>query len=235
MVQSTSHAHDSSRGTTEPSRFRHESADEVAAEVERSLWMRRTSWGAILAGAVSAIGLQALLTVLGAAIGVTAYGGAGDSAEGVSMFAGIWWLITGTVSLLIGGVVVGRMITIPRNPELVVHGFTMWGLTAIFGFMFLWSSAGMVGSVGAQSIDRNAPMESVNEALGTDVVVQSGGDGQGDVEAGGETVTAAEAQDAATAAAWWTLVALLLGVGAAIGGTYVGAAPLGPKSDDRRR
>lgn len=196
---------------------RHITADEAASTMERTQWLRRTSWGAILAGAISAIGLQALFTVLGAAIGVSSYAGQGVDSAGVGLFAGIWWVISGTVSLLAGGLIVGRMITIPRNAELLVHGFTMWAVTAIFGVMFLWSSAGMVGSVGAESLEGTSAIPSVNQAVTGDAVNRR----------------AADVRASATAASWWTLGALVVGVGASIAGTYIGAAPLSQKSKDK--
>ncbi len=220
--------------TYEHSQTRQDSFEEAASSLERSLWIKRTSWGAILAGGVSAIGLQALFTVLGAAIGVTVYEGPSTTTQDVSAFAGIWWVISGTVSLLVGGMIVGRMISIPRNAELMVHGFTMWALTAIFGFMFLWSSAATVSNVGAQSIQNPTLQQSANQALGTDVTPQSNTNTQATAN-NAQANTVSQAQDTAATASWWTLAALLLGVGAAMGGTYIGASPLGPKENERVR
>lgn len=213
---------------------RYTSADEAASRMERSQWLRRTSWGAILAGAVSAIGLQAIFTVLGAAIGIASYAGQGADGQGVGMFAGIWWVISGTVSLLFGGMIVGRMITIPRNAELMVHGFTMWAVTAIFGVLFLWSSAGMVGSVGAQSVESASQLQSANQTQLAGNDAQNATADQGITTAAMQT-SAAELRTSATAASWWTLVALLMGVGAALAGTYMGAAPLGQQANENAR
>lgn len=211
---------------------RHMSADDAASVRERTQWLRRTSWGAILIGAVSAIGLQALFTVLGTAIGVSSYGGQGGNAEGISTFAGLWWVISGTVSLLVGGMMAGRMITIPRNAELVVHGFTMWAVTAIFGVLFLWSSAGMAGTVGAQSVESASQLQQSNQVQVSNTDVLPVSSGQGESTAAMAMASAEEVRAAAVAASWWALITLLLGVGAAIGGTYLGASQLGPKDDD---
>lgn len=217
-----------SYGTTHS---RSKSANEASSEMERSLWLKRTSWGAILAGAVSAIGLQALLTVLGTAIGVASFGSQGADAQDVGLFAGIWWVASGTVSLLVGGMIVGRMISIPHNAELMVHGFTMWAVTAIFGFLFLWSSAGMAGNVGSQSMNNQSLTQKTNQVMGN-VNAQLGYAGEDTpTTATQNNVTKAEVRKTASVASWWTLVTLLLGVGASIGGTYLGAAPLGPKTN----
>lgn len=215
------------------SQERYTSADEAASRMERSQWLRRTSWGAILAGAVSAIGLQALFTVLGAAIGIASYAGQGTDGQGVGTFAGIWWVISGTVSLLFGGMIVGRMITIPRNAELMVHAFTMWAVTAIFGVLFLWSSAGMVGTVGAQSVESASQLQSANQTQLTEVDAQTGSANQGITTAAMNT-SAEQVQASAIAASWWVLVALLMGIGASLAGTYMGAAPLGQQANENK-
>lgn len=207
------------------------SADEASSEMERSQWLRRTSWGAILAGAVSAIGLQALFTVLGTALGMTTFGGEGAVAQDVGLFAGIWWVLSGTVSLLVGGIIAGRMITIPRNAELVVHGFTMWAVTAIFGFLFLWSSAGMVGNVGSQTMENTSLIQQASQTMGAESATQRVSTGPGSTSGTQSSAGADDVRETAGAASWWTLVALLMGVGAALGGTFLGAAPLGPKAN----
>src|SRR5690606_7383185 len=64
----------------------------------------RASWGAILAGTVTAIASQIVLTVLGLAIGLTVVDPSANQ-QGFGLGAGIWWLITGLVSLFLGGLV----------------------------------------------------------------------------------------------------------------------------------
>ena len=109
--------------------------------------LKRTSWGAVIAGAVVAIGVQMVLTVLGIAIGVSATDAhdynsrvAANTATG----SAIWWLITGTIALLIGGCVVGRFGGMTRSPDVLLHGLTMWAVTALFGFLVVSGGAGML-------------------------------------------------------------------------------------------
>lgn len=116
----------------------------------------RTTWGAIVAGAATAIAAQLFFTLLGIAVGmssVTAYSAvdsasaSGDYGYGrMSVAAGVWWLVSGTVALLIGGMVVGRAAGLRRSPDLHVQALTMWAATAIFGFAVVWSGAGMMAS-----------------------------------------------------------------------------------------
>jgi signal transduction histidine kinase len=66
--------------------------------------LARITWSSVIAGAVAAIAAQVLFATLGLAIGLSVPG----TAEGIGIFAGIWWLVTGLISLFIGGWVAGR-------------------------------------------------------------------------------------------------------------------------------
>lgn len=125
--------------------------------------LRRTSWGAIIGGASVAAAVQLVLGLLGVAIGLTAvlpeYGSMGttaeqarDAAQTIGLGAGIWWLVTGVLSLLLGGMVVGKIAGINRSCELAIHGFTMWAITAVIGFLFIWSAAGMMTVAGSNVV-----------------------------------------------------------------------------------
>ncbi|MBY0261760.1 MAG: hypothetical protein K2Q20_05420 [Phycisphaerales bacterium] len=128
--------------------------------VTRPFWSR-VAWGPVVAGAVAAIGVQLLFTVLGMAIGlgsVNAYEAAySTSPREVTIAAGAWWIVSGTISLLIGGMVLGRLAGLPRSNQLHLHAFTMWAVTAIFGFMVLWSGAGMASTTAAAAADTMSP------------------------------------------------------------------------------
>jgi hypothetical protein len=193
--------------------------------------LQRTSWGAVIAGAVVAIGLQMLLTVLGIAIGATT-ADASDyysrAASSQAMAPAIWWLVTGTISLLIGGCVVGRFAGMTRSPDVLLHGLTMWGVTALFGFLVVTSGAGMLygttmnssymahhagdryglpagvtgANVTAQEVDRTALRADTN------------------TPAERTTMTAEEARRATRNASWWTLFGLALGIAATLMGSW---------------
>lgn len=100
--------------------------------------VKRTSWGAVFAGVVTAIGVQLLLSLLGAAIGFTTLYAATDdgdvSGRGMAIGAGIWWLLTSIISLFIGGWVAGRLSGVLRPRDAGLHGVVVWGLTALFAF-----------------------------------------------------------------------------------------------------
>lgn len=245
--------------------------------VARPAWSR-VGWGEVLAGAVAAISVQLLFTVLGIAIGITAADpdladDVNASAEGVSMAAGAWWLISGTLSLLIGGMVLGRVSRYARGTELYLHGFTLWAVTAVFGFAVIWSGAGMASMAGMYGVALGSNISSADASRVANTgrnVLESAASGTlsngtvgtntaNDATTPGTTPAATpgaatsgttsettptrsaiasspaleEAHDNARAASWWSVIALLVGIAAAIGGahftaghrTYVANAP----------
>src|SRR5262245_19582772 len=99
----------------------------------------RMSWGAIFAGAVSALGLWALLYVFGLAIGLSTIGE--NSVKPASVFTGIWALITPLVALFVGGWVAGRGAGIVTRPVGGVHGLVVWALTTLAGALFVFTLA----------------------------------------------------------------------------------------------
>lgn len=203
--------------------------------------LRRTSWGAVIAGAVVAISLQMIMTVLGIAIGVTAdnvISGADRVRDGMGFGASAWWLITGTLSLYIGGCVVGRFAGMARSPDVLLHGLTMWAVTALFGFFVVTAGAGALygtsmhdAYVGAQAAQDGDTADGAFGAGGArrdtgtngqDRTADQGGSTV--VNADGRVVTDDEARRYVQAASWWTLVGLAAGIAASVGGSW-SAAP----------
>lgn len=189
--------------------------------------LKRTSWGALIAGTVAAISTQMILTVLGIAIGVTTsevVSGADRVQAGMKTGAAIWWLASGTLSLFIGGCVVGRFAGMTRSPDVLLHGFTMWAVTALFGFFVVTTGAGaLYGTamnatyVGTQSVRGGQPNTAATDATGRAV---SGPTGSLIGEGMGVAVTTDEAQRYVRTASWWTLLGLLIGIGASLAGSW---------------
>jgi hypothetical protein len=128
----------------------------VRAEIRRTTvqtavrppFIRRVSWGAIIAGAIVAISCQLLLTTLGLAIGMATVNPLHETnaANGLATGAGVWWLVSGLISLFIGGLVAGRMAGFSRWVDGMLHGLTVWGLTAVASlFMLTTSLANLIG------------------------------------------------------------------------------------------
>lgn len=207
--------------------------------------LRRTVWGAVFAGALAAIGLQIIFTVLGIAIGISA-ADPSDTARGAGMAAGLWWLITGTISLCAGGMVLGRMGGIPRSIDIVLHAFAMWAVTAVFGFLMIWNGAdaaartgaGLAGAVGPQHLLGPRAAYALPAADNREQDSPSTTDRSSDIREGmanpnldprdtrGPALSAADveaARKAAQMASWWTLGGLMLGVAAACFGGWFAA------------
>lgn len=198
----------------------------------RPFWSR-VAWGPVVAGAVAAVGTQLLFTVLGMAIGlgsVNAYEAAySTTPREVSIAAGAWWIVSGTVALLIGGMVLGRLAGLPRSNQLHLHAFTMWAVTAVFGFAVLWSGAGMASTTAATAANTiNPTTYGTADNSGTDRTATGTTRSSDPISAvsgtagrRGDVVSAEEARRYARNAAWWSLVALCLGIAASLMGAWM--------------
>jgi len=117
--------------------------DQGGTVVQRPVaYWRHVSWGAIFAGATLAIATQMLLTLLGAGIGLVALGATeGARAEPFGIGAAIWWLITGLVSLFIGGLAAGRLSRAGYAIDGLLHGLLVWSVTTVFSAWLLTTAA----------------------------------------------------------------------------------------------
>ena len=102
----------------------------VVPDDQRTFLRNRVSWGAILAGVAAALVTQLLLNVLGIGIGLSALDvdqtADNPSAGGFSLTAGIWFVITGILASLLGGVVAGRLSGTSDDNTARWHGFVSW-------------------------------------------------------------------------------------------------------------
>jgi hypothetical protein len=108
----------------------------------------QVSWGAIFAGWVLAAGTALLLYQLGAAIGLTVIDPAKDEAvitRGFSYGAGFWIFLTWIVSLFLGGLFAARLAGRSDKTIGMLHGMTVWGVTAVA--TILLGAAGIAGVV----------------------------------------------------------------------------------------
>ncbi len=114
----------------------------------------RLSWGAIFAGLVIALVTQVLLTLVGLAVGLGALElGPGGTLETVGIGAGVWAVLTGLISLFVGGLAAGHFAGILTRLDGVLHGVLVWGLTVIVALWALTSGVstllgGMFGVAG---------------------------------------------------------------------------------------
>ena len=121
------------------------------AEDLRSIALNRISWGAVLAGAVVALVAQLILNLIGIGVGASTLNpGAGasenPSAEGLSIGAAIWWIASGILASVVGGLAAGRLCGEPKESTAGWHGLSAWAVTTLIIFYLLSSAiGGLVG------------------------------------------------------------------------------------------
>ena len=157
-------------------------------------------WTAVVAAALAGFAVTLILTALGAAIGLTA-GAASRGVEGTAVGAGalIWW----TLSVIVAGLVAGRVLATTTASDLryhrAIYGTLAWVLGVIILLFLLANGVGnMIGELGGglgaaaatNHLPAGTPADSVHVAR-TAAAVGSG-------------------------AAWGLLVSMLLGLGATI-------------------
>ncbi len=104
----------------------------------------RLSWGAIFAGFVVATVTQIVLSVLGLAIGFSAWDPRVEGPGGLGMGAAIWFAATAIVSLFLGGLVLGRLAGVLKRKDGVLHGIVMWGLSTLLAVWMVANGVGML-------------------------------------------------------------------------------------------
>lgn len=121
---------------------------------------KRVSWGAILAGVTVALVTQLLLGVLGLAIGASTVDPLRENnpTQGLGIATGIWFLLTGLVSLFAGGWTAGRLASIPGTTERILHGVLAWGLATLVTFYLLTTAVGAIMGGAARALGQGASL-----------------------------------------------------------------------------
>jgi hypothetical protein len=139
------------------------------AEDVRTILLNRVSWGAVLAGVVTALVTQLVLNLLGIGVGAATLnpaGGAGEnpSASSFSIGAAIWWTLSGIIASFLGGYAAGRLSGRPKEGTAAWHGLTSWALTTLLIFYLLTSTLGSV--VGSAYRGVSSALGGVTSAVG---------------------------------------------------------------------
>src|SRR5919112_849113 len=142
------------------------------AEDARTIMLNRISWGAVLAGVVTALVTQLILNMLGIGVGVATLDPAtGDNpqASTFSIAAGIWWTLSGIIASFAGGYLAGRLSGRPKESTAGFHGLISWAATTLVIFYLLTSTLGSllggayntlssaVGGLGRTAVQTAAP------------------------------------------------------------------------------
>lgn len=104
----------------------------------------RISWGAILAGTLTALVVVSMLNLLGLGIGLSTINPMteNDPLQGLGTGALIWFGLSNLVALFVGGLVAGRMSGYTSKSDGGLHGFLSWALFALISFFLLTSAVG---------------------------------------------------------------------------------------------
>jgi hypothetical protein len=197
----------------------------------------RVSWGAVFAGAVVALVLYFLLSMLGAALGLSVSDRV--RADSIAAGAAIWAILATVVSLFIGGWITSQCAVGETKSEAVVYGVILWGV--LFAMLLWFMASGvrmgfnaMMGVAAVQDNNGRAvatvntpQLEQAGKRAGlTPEQVESVRLAMNDPQAGiAQVADDPEARRIATQAAWWAFIGTLLSMVAAVGGALVGAGP----------
>ncbi len=171
-------------------------------------WVR-VHWGAVIAGALLALGVHIVLGLVGAALGLAAQP-ANSRALGAG--AAIWALITPFVATLLGAWLAIRLSgNRDDRPSGYVHGILVWCIGLIAGALFLTGTAatGAMTAGTAASGNRGAAQRLVRGNVGQTTATR------GDAERSADQ--AGKAGAAATGGAALAAIAGLLGAVVAVG------------------
>ena len=106
------------------------------------------SWGAILAGFVSALSILFLLNLLGMGVGFAAFNPLTetDPFEGLGWGTIIWWTVSNLIALFVGGMVAGRLAGFADKMDGAIHASITWGLYVLLSIYLITSAVGNVFS-----------------------------------------------------------------------------------------
>ena len=190
----------------------------------------RVQWGPIVAGVLAALGSLLLLTILGLAVGASAFEPGVDASDW-GTGAGIWGAISAILALFAGGWVAAKTAAVPGKFSGLMNGL-MVGLATVLLLIWLTTTglSNVLGFLGNNIADITSV---ASDSLGVDVGEATGTEGAtsadvedsaSDTQAGvAEAATSEETYDRVADGAWGTLVALVLAFGAAAVGGLVGS------------
>lgn len=178
----------------------------------------RVQWGPIAAGTISGLVLMLLLSVLGLAVGASAFEPGTDVTDWGTA-AGIWGAISVLASFFIGGWVAARTAAVGGNFAGLMNGL-MAGAAILL--LITWLATTGVGNVvGLLGANLGDIAEFTTDLGGDPADAEQAADEAADA-ADEAAAAAADAYDEVESGAWGTLLALILALGAAAVGGMVG-------------
>ncbi len=197
----------------------------------------RISWGAIIGGSVLALAVYFLLTLLGAAIGLSINNHVSN--QNLAIGAVIWAIAATVICLFLGGFVASQLTTGENKGEGVLYGILVWAVVMgmLLWFMAMGVRSGFNAIVGLANPAANA---AANPNADWEAIARQNGATDADIERFRNDVNNAPAairnamrnpnnQQAleanASKAAWYSFGGTLVAMIAAALGGLVGAGP----------
>src|SRR5262245_50372986 len=184
----------------------------------------RVSWSAVLAGAMIALAVYFLLTLLGAAIGLSINDRVAD--RNLAIGAVVWAILVTAGSLFLGGFVASQMTTGENKIEGILYGVLVWCLTIALLILFL--AAGVRTGFNAMIAMSNV---AANPNMNWEGAARNAGVRKGGIEQDRANiqeppqVDRQAAEENATRTAWYAFLGTVVAMLAAGLGGYVGAGP----------
>ena len=205
----------------------------------------RVRWAAIFAGLFTTISTFILLSILGLAIGASSFT-PGDDLAGFGTGAGIWSAVSALLAFFVGGMIAARAAAVTGRGNGALNGAMVWIVMIPLALYLVSSGIGStlrtLGGIASTGIQAAVPIASDvagDVANASGVTVQNV---QATAQAAGQTLSEPDAQatvsaqvqaalpdvnqqqvdNVAETSTWGTLIALLLGLGAALLGGLAG-------------
>jgi hypothetical protein len=178
----------------------------------------RVSWSALFAGAVVALSTFLLLSVLGAAIGLSVND---PGADGLGWGATIWAVVTTLISLFLGGWLATQCTAGENTTEGIMYGVIHWGL--VFAILAFLTTSGL--AAGFNTMLGVANVVSHQSQMNLDQLTQGTNLSPADRAQLEENVRSTFNSDNASEAAWWTFAGMALSMLASVAGATAGSGP----------
>lgn len=202
---------------------------ETKVKAEDVLAVRsRVSWSAIFAGAVMALAVYFLLSILGIAVGLSAVNRVGENE--LATGAAVWAIATLLVALFFGGWITSKSTVGENKTEAVIYGVLLWGV--LFAFLLVGMAGGVRIGFAALLGEERGASPAVTRPVISEADLRSAGVGadqvqhiQDNLQHLSRTMRTSGNDNRVVQGAWWSFGGLLLSLFASIGGAVVGAGP----------
>lgn len=189
----------------------------------------RVSWGAILAGAVIGLATLLILSLLFGAIGVS-LADAGVRGRDVGVGVLIALFVSVIASMFLAGWVASQLTVGENRQEAALYGLLTWATVAALSMALVGSGvrAGYFAVVGGGLMAQNSNLSAADAARQLGMTEQQVNEARARLnlpalrDAANDPENQEAARNAAVWSSWTALVALMLSMGACVGGAVVG-------------